>query len=312
MPQTSSSLIPNHKHINLYYLNQLYSQSADLVAKCIWDQFNLRLAVTSGIWGGTYLITDKQGKCLNRVHRLYCIINFPQNSILEEARNSQWLIEVYSKTLIEAFKPHGIHFKLEGWDETMLYSNKEKPSKIMHFSDSSGHVMWLRAFFVWNQATWEESIVYDTIRNIKVLKESLDINSRPLKKKSDELKFLLQDMVITYRTLENALHPDFVEHAEPIINSLTEHFLAGLHDPRLIWELYLEVYNNALVYGLEEALESYYSRANLDIHKVEVWPADKINYVPDELKEKLVPVIKNLFNGFKDNLEQKSAGSILI
>lgn len=310
MPPISGLLIAHNKLINLYCLNQLYAQSAELVTKRIWDQFNLPVAITSGIWGGTYLIADKQGQCLNRVHRLYCIINMPQNTILEETANFQWLTKVYSEVLVEVFQPHGILFKLEGCDEMMPYSNKEKPSKIMHFSDTSGHVMWLRAFFVWNQATWEESIIHDTIRNLKVLKELLDIKGRPVRKGSDEIKFLLQDVVITYRTLEKALNPDFIEHAAPTIKSLTEHFLAGLHDPHLIWELYLEVYNKALVYGLEEALEAPYCRSHLDILRVENWPVDKINYVPDELKEKLIPVIKKLFDGFRENLERKAVASI--
>ena len=37
------------------------------------------------------------------------------------------------------------------------------------------------------------------------------------KKDSEELKFLMQDVIIVYRTLENALKSDFVEHAKPII-----------------------------------------------------------------------------------------------
>ena len=301
-PQTSSSLIPNGKHINLYYLNRLYADAADLVSQRIRVRFNLDVKITSGIWGGTYLIADKRGQCLNQVHRLYCIINFPQNVKMEEGENFRQLVEIYSQTLIDIFEPHGISFKLEGSDEVMPYSNREKPSRIMHFSDASGRVMWLRAFFVWNQATWEESIIHDTIRNIKVLKELLNIDHRPRKKNADELKFLLQDVVITYKTLENALHPDFIVHAEPLINELTEHFLAGLHDPDLIWELYLKIYNNALVYGMEESLVGPYGRDGLEVQRVESWPADRINFVPDDLKEKLITPLKNLFAGFKENL----------
>lgn len=305
MPQTSSFLIPNGKHINLYYLNQLYAEVAELVSQRVRDRFNLCAGITSGIWGGTYLIADKYGQCLNRVHRLYCIINFPQNTIMEENENFRQLVEIYSQALTEAFAPHGLCLQLEGSDEMMLYSNREKPSRIMHFSDTSKRVMWLRAFFVWNQATWEESIIHDTIRNVKVLKELLNINQRPFKKKSDELKFLLQDVVITYKTLENALQPDFLKHAESVINELTEHFLAGLHDPNLIWDLYLKTYNNALVYGLEEALEAAYGRVGLNVRQVETWPVDKINFVPDELKEKLIVPIKTLFSGFKENLDKR-------
>ena len=48
----------------------------------------------------------------------------------------------------------------------------------------------------------------------------------------------------------------------------------------------------------------------MNILGVENWPADKINYVPDELKEKLIPVIKKLFDGFRENLERKAVASI--
>ena len=306
--KTPGSLMSNGKNINLYFLNQLYSDVAELVSQRVWDLFNLRVRITSGIWGGTYLIADKTGQCLNRVHRLYCIINFPQNTTMEENENFRQLVKIYSQALIEAFEPHGICFKLEGSDEMMPYSNREKPSRVMHFSDRSGQVMWLRAFFVWNQATWEESIIHDTLRNVKVLKELLNIDRRPIKKNIEELKFLLQDVVITYRTLENILSQDFVSHAEPLIDELTEHFLAGLHDPNVIWELYLKAYNNALVYGLEEALKAEYALTGLSINQVERWPASKINFVPDELKEILVTPIKNLFAGFKENLDKNVMG----
>ena len=137
-----------------------------------------------------------------------------------------------------------------------------------------------------------------------MLKELLNISSRPVKKTAEELKFLMQDVIITYRTLEGALSEDFIEHAEPIIEELTGHYLAGLHDPDLIWELYLKVFSNALVYGFEEALEEYYGRAGLDIHQAQNWPMDKINWVPEDLKEKLIPPIKELFLGFEKNLQK--------
>ncbi len=79
----------------------------------------------------------------------------------------------------------------------------------------------------------------------------------------------------------------------------------GLHDPVLIKELYLKVFNNALIYGYEEALEGPFSKAGLDIRKMEHWPVDKINWVPEELKEKLIPPIQKIFSDFKMNLEKE-------
>jgi hypothetical protein len=182
-----------------------------------------------------------------------------------------------------------------------------RPTTTLQMWDASGRVKFVRAFFVWNAATWEESIIYDAIRNVRQLKENLDINHRPLKKAKDELKFLLQDVLIIYFTLRPALTPDFAEHAEPIAENLLNRFLRGLHDPEEIEEMYHRVFANALVYGYEEALEGPYRKDGLDIFKVEDWPVEKINWVPGELKEKLSPYLKGTFARFRENLRKKDA-----
>ena len=143
------------------------------------------------------------------------------------------------------------------------------------------------------------------IRNIKTLKELLNINTRPPKKESTEIKFLLQDVLITYFTLREALTPDFVEHAEPIIQNLFENFVNGMDSEESIEEQYHIVYSSALVYGFEEALREPYKKENLDIRSVEEWPVEKINYVPNELKEKLVPALQAPWNKFRVTLESK-------
>ena len=88
-----------------------------------------------------------------------------------------------------------------------------------------------------------------------------------------------------------------------IIQDLTTQFMKGLHDADTIRELYLKVYHNALIYGYEEALEEPYRRAGLDIHRIDQWPVEKINWVPEELKQKLIPPIQQLFAGFKAQLD---------
>ena len=143
------------------------------------------------------------------------------------------------------------------------------------------------------------------IRNIKTLKELLNINPRPAKKEISELKVLLQDVLITYMTLREALTPDFVEHAEPIIQNLLENFIKGLKSEESVEEQYHRVYSSALVYGFEEALLEPYKRESLHIRNVEDWPVDKINYVPNELKEKLVPALQAPWKKFQTNLERK-------
>ena len=101
----------------------------------------------------------------------------------------------------------------------------------------------------------------------------------------------------------DALTPDFHEHADPIMKALLEKFLAGLHDPEAIEEEYLNIYSNAIVYGLEEALEGPYKKEGLDIKDVESWPVEKINWVPQELKENVGRSLTDRFNNFKKNLK---------
>ena len=127
-----------------------------------------------------------------------------------------------------------------------------------------------------------------------------------MKQDPKEIKYLLQDVIITYRTLENAFSSDFLEHAQPIIDEMVDHFLVGLFDPVLIRELFFKVRENKLIIGFEESLQEYYSKDGLNVRQVEDWSTDKINYVPEELKEKVIPPIKNLFASFKLNLDRKN------
>ena len=78
-----------------------------------------------------------------------------------------------------------------------------------------------------------------------------------------------------------------------------------MHSEELIEEQYHKVYSSALVYGFEEALQVPYKKKGLDVQNVEDWPADKINYVPNELKEKLVPALQAPWKKFHANLEKK-------
>ena len=95
------------------------------------------------------------------------------------------------------------------WGGTLPYSNKAKPSLTMHMEDTTKKVRWLRTFFIWNKVAWEESIISDTVRIIKEYKPFFDLKKGPIKKDSKEIKYLLQDIIIIYRTLENACSEDF-------------------------------------------------------------------------------------------------------
>ena len=308
IPQASGPVFTEDNRINLYYLNELYTDIASCVSLQLKENHQLDIPITSGVWGGTYLIADNEGKSKRRIWRLYYIVNLPQNGLLDLRENMEHLVGYYYTSITNAFRPYGLELDLNMWGGRLPYSNREKPSLTMHMVDSSKKISWLRGFFIWNLVPWEESIIHDSIRNVKEFRENFNIRKKPIMERDPkDIKYLLQDVIITYRTLENAFSSDFLDHSRPIIDELVDHFLKGLFDPALIRELFFKVRENNLIVGFEEALQEYYSKENLNVRQVEDWPVDKINYVPEALKYKLIPPIKNLFSSFKSNLDQKSS-----
>ncbi|MEK9629727.1 MAG: hypothetical protein VW455_12000 [Nitrospinota bacterium] len=303
-------ILPGHlysqnQRVNLYYLHNLFREIATQISHQMKEIHNLDTPISAGMWGGSYMVALDDGEARTNVVRLYSIVSLPQNSPLDEKENFEKLMQLYQKNFREIFGRYGLDLVNPRWGELIPYSNRIRPTTALQMWDTRGRANYVRAFFVWNKASWEESIIYDMIRNIKTLKELLNINTRPPKKESSELKFLLQDVLITYVTLHAALTPDFVEHAEPIIENLFNQFINGLHSEESIEEQYHRVYSSALVYGFEEALLEPYKKDNLDIRNVEDWPVDKINYVPNELKEKLVPALQAPWKKFHATLENK-------
>ena len=290
--------------INLYHLNELYQNIATEVSQRMRETHQIDVPITSGIWGGTYLIAHPNGLAKRRIWRLYCIVNLPQKTPLDQHANLERLVSIYCDVFKEAFSPH-LELKLKMWGGRLPFSNSAKPSLTLHMEDATETVSWLRVFFVWNHVPWEESIISDTVRIVKEYKEFFDLKKGPVVKDSKEIKYLLQDIIIIYRTLENACSGDFQKHANSIIGKMTERFLAGLHDRDEIIDLYEMVFKNALIYGFEESLEAPFAKAGLNIQNVENWPVEKINWVPDELKEKLIPPIQQMFAGFKTELEKE-------
>lgn len=300
---TSSRVFSEDNCINLYYINELYQNIATEVANSLNEAHGIKLTLTSGVWGGTYLIAKPNGLSRRRIWRLYTIVNLPQTSPLDTHENLEKLVAIYAEVYKEAFAACGLELELKMWGGKLPYSNKAKPSLTMHMEDSTERIRWLRTFFVWNKASWEESIVSDTVRIIKEYKPFFDLRKGSVKKGPKDMKYLLQDIIIIYRTLENACSDDFKEHANPIIETMMKAFMEGLHEPGKINELYQMVFDNALIYGFEESLAQPFKKEGLDIHTIENWPVEKINWVPGELKEKLIPPIQNIFKGFKAELE---------
>lgn len=302
-PKASGPIFTEDDRINLYYLNELYGKVAVYVSSRMLQIYNIDVPITSGIWGGTYLIADPFGKSLRRIWRLYCIVNLPQNSPLDQHENMEKLVAIYYKTFAESLQPHGLALDLKMWGGRLPHSNKIRPTITMHLEDANRKINWLRPIIVWNSATWEQSIIYDSVRLVKELKESLNIERGPVLTDPKTIKYLLQDVIITYRTLEKAHSQDFLEHAAPTIAEMTQTFLEGLFDPLQIRDLYHKILESALVYGYEQTLEEYYSKYELDVAQVQDWPVEKINWVPDELQAKLIPPIQDIFATFKSNLD---------
>lgn len=307
-PKAGGRIFTEDHRTNLYYLNELYASIAAYVSQVMRDQYSINLNITSGIWGGTYLIAENNGKSKRRIWRLYCIVNLTPHTRLDKQENLEKLVGVYYQVFRQAFAEEGLRLELKMWGGRLPHTNKIKPNITMHLEDASQTVRWLRPIFVWNEATWEQSIIYDSIRLIKELKDNLDIDRGPTLTDPQQIKYLLQDVIITYQTLENAHSPEFIEHAEPIIMEMKQAFLNGLGDPLEIRDWYHKVLENMLVYGYEETLMGPYRKHGLDIRQMEQWPVNRINFVPEELQEKLIPPIQAIFATFRETLNGNGAG----
>ncbi|CCQ89969.1 hypothetical protein NITGR_20004 [Nitrospina gracilis 3/211] len=306
LPPTTGPVFTEDQHTNLYHLNELYGNVAETVSAVMQSRYGMDIPISSGIWGGTYLIAEPNGKSKRRIWRYYCIVNLPSSGPLEEHENLEKLVGVYSTTLRHAFLPEGLDLKLKMWGGRLPYTNKIKPNITMHMEDSTETVRWVRPIFVWNTATWEQSIIYDTLRLVKELKQNLHRDREPPLKDPQQIKYLLQDIIILYKTLEQAHDPDFIEHAEGIIKDMTQAFLRGLSEEDEILDWYHKVHQYLLIYGYEQTLEMHYQPYRLDVRAMEQWPVEKINFVPDELQAKLIPPIQDIFATFRQNLNNHS------
>ena len=306
IPKLPERLVHDDGKFNLYYLNEIYKTLAYKASIQLSKELQEELTITAGIWGGQYLIANEAGKARTNIVRLYCLVNLPQNSLLDKKENFERLMVFYHQSVTNAFSNYGLDFVDPRWGEPIPYTNKKRPTTVLQMWEKNNKLKFFRAFYVWNNRPWVDSVIYDTIRNIKVIKELLDINRRPVKRPTEEYKFLLQDVIIIFYTLYDALTPDFHEHADPIMKALLQKFLAGLYDPKIVEEEYLNIYSNAIVHGLEEALEGPYKKAGLDIKNIENWPVEKINWAPQELKESVGRALTDRFNNFEVNLENNS------
>ena len=173
------NLYPKDNRLNLYYFHNLLKVIGDSVSQQMKQQHKVSVPITAGMWGGSYMVADEDGQAKTNVVRLYSIINLPQNSPLNRVENFECLMEIYQQTFHTTFKRYGMNLVDPRWGESIPYSNREQPTTALQMWDKNRKANFVRAFFVWNEATWEDSIIYDMIRNIKVLKELLNLDTRP-------------------------------------------------------------------------------------------------------------------------------------
>ena len=174
-------LYSQNQRINLFFLHNLFKEISSHISSEMQEKYNLNIPLTAGMWGGSYMVALNDGEARTNVVRLYSIVSLPQNSALDEKENFERLMELYQQNLKKFFGDYGLNLINPRWGEIIPYSNRARPTTALQMWDTQGKANFIRIFFVWNQASWEESIIYDMIRNIKTLKELLNLNIRPPK-----------------------------------------------------------------------------------------------------------------------------------
>ena len=207
----------------------------------------------------------------------------------------------------DAFQPYGLRLELQMWGGRLPHSNKTRPNITIHMEDVNERVRWVRPILVWNESTWEQSIIHDTIRLTKELKNSLNLDKGPVLTNPQEIKYLLQGVAITYRTLEKAHDADFIEHAEPIIKDMVAQFMAGLTEPEQIRDLYKKVLESALVLATNKPWRAIMRRSDSTFSNPRTGPWKKSIGCRTPFSKNSSPPIQDLFATFKSNLELQKA-----
>src|SRR5207253_9145712 len=112
------------------------------------------------------------------------------------------------------------------------------------------------------------------------------------------------------RTLEPVRSYESNGLAPHLVERIKTRFAQGMKDEAEMNALNAEAFQSGLIYGYEDAIREDFGREGLDINKLEDWPIERINRIPDSLKAKLVPPLKSLFQGFRDNLGAAAAAAL--
>jgi len=309
-PAASGPVFSQDGRANAVYLNELFDAVARETSARLFRRFRADVPLTGGLWGGSWYFADECGYTRARFRRLYSLVSVPQNRGLEDPANLKLMFSVYAHVLAEAFEQYGVALGDPNGGDVINYSNRRRPTLDFQMWDANKKIDYVRSFFTYNSAEWEEAYLYETVRHIKQAKEALDSRTmaEPPLLDGMAIRFQLQDIVIIYCTLEPALSEQARAVAGPLVERIKTRFAQGIHDEGEMRALNREAFQSGVIYGFEDAIREPFAREGLDITKIEEWPVERINRVPDSLKAILVPPLKALFAKFRDNLRVAQAG----
>jgi hypothetical protein len=305
-PTASGPVFAPDGRANSLYLNELFDAVAKETSARLHRRYRADVPLTGGLWGGSWYFADERGYTRSRFRRLYNLVCVPQIPALNDAENYNLVFWHYSKVLADAFKPYGIALGEEAWGERITYSNRIRPTVAHQMWDANKKIDYVRSFFTYNSAEWEEAYLYETVRHIKQAKEGLDSRTmaEPPRFEGMAIRFQLQDIVILYCTLEPALSEETKAIARPLVERIKTRFAQGINDEDEMRALNALAFEKGIIYGYEDAIRADFADEGLDIAKIEDWPVEWINRVPASLKAKLVPPLKALFQKYRDNLKK--------
>jgi hypothetical protein len=304
-PTASGPVFSPDGRANAVYLNELFDAVAGETSARLRRRYGADVPLTAGLWGGSWYFADDQGFTRARFRRLYSLVCVPQNRGLEDSANLKLMFQCYAKVLAEAFEPCGILLGEANGGDIIPYSNRRRPTLDFQMWDANKKIDYVRSFFTYNSADWEEAYLYETVRHIKQAKEALDSRTmaEPPPLDGMAVRFQLQDIVIIYCTLEAAMSEQARTVAGSLVERIKTRFAQGINDEDEMRAMNLEAFQSGVIYGFEDAIRDEFAGEGLDITRVEEWPVERINRVPASLKAKLIPPLKAIFKKFRDNLK---------
>lgn len=312
VPTASGPVFAPDGRANSLYLNELFDAVAKETSARLQKRYRVNVPLTGGLWGGSWYFTDELGYTRARFRRLYSLVCVPQLPSLNDAHNYNIVFWQYSKVLADAFTPFGIALEDAHWGESIPYSNRQCPLLSLQMWDANKKIDFIRCFFSYNAAQWEEAYLYETVRLIQQTKEALDSRAmvEPPRLEGMAIRFQLQDIVILYATLEPVLSEQTKALAKPLVERIKQRFAEGMNDEEEMRGLNAEAFTTGLIYGYEDAIREDFAKEGLDITKIEDWPPQQINHIPETLKLKLIPPLKGIFRRFRENLKSSKSHTV--